>query len=65
MSIHHQTTAIAAKHWPEAPKHRGKRQAVRLIRAKAYLKARGIEAFASKSTFEYQPVGAAVLKVAA
>ena len=47
------TVSLVARHWPLATKSQAKRQAIRLIRARQYLRQRGIEAAAVGSTFSY------------
>lgn len=45
---------ILARNWPLASERQAKRQAVRLIRARQYLRQRGIEAHAVNSSFAYK-----------
>lgn len=46
--------AMLARHWPLTSDHAARRQAVRLIRARRYLRERGIEAHAIGSKFAYR-----------
>lgn len=55
------TIVMLAKHWPLAEPRAAKRQAIRLIRARDYLRTRNIEACRVKSEFEYSQ-GPKVLK---
>lgn len=61
MTTAQNTIVMLAKHWPLATPRQAKRQAVRLIRARDYLRSRNIEACAVKSAFEYSQ-GPKVLK---
>jgi hypothetical protein len=44
---------LMSRYWPLATEKQARRQAVRLIRAKRYLKSRGISAHEVGSKFEY------------
>lgn len=45
---------LMSRYWPLATEKQARRQAVRLLRAKRYLKSRGIAAHEVGSTFEYK-----------
>lgn len=47
--------ALLAQHWPLAPDRQARVQAVRLIRARRYLRKQNIEAWRVKSAFDYSP----------
>lgn len=61
MTTAQNTIVLLSRHWPLATPRQAKRQAVRLIRARDYLRTRNIEACRVKSEFEYSS-GPKVLK---
>lgn len=46
-------TLLPTRYWPLATTRQAKKQAVRLLRAKRYLRDRGIDAMALNSEFKY------------
>lgn len=57
-----QIVALAARHYPLAERAAARRQAIRLIRAKRYLRSRNIDASQPGNDFKYVPATGSILK---